>query len=365
MTAMTLRIPPLIPGDVYEGASRLAVRREGDFAHPPGLAILSALRGMQGDASTMGWAGVLVSPNLGGSGGTAADLAAIVQGLAGSAIPIDLAPSGAAVHLLNALEGSHLAQVILREVADGEAGIVLLPAGAKLEVVVQDDRIVVRGSFEAAILAEKTHVVLQTPIDGEDALIVLSLDDRLTQGEQFVGFDGGLTTRIALDRSMDKSDCLLGSGDRVDAALRESRCLVALITCVEIERAIARLIEQLAAYLSQREQFGVPLATFQALRQRVADMYLQYRLLSCLTAQTVERWTADPSDALALVDLCASLFRAKARGIAKDAIQMHGGIGLTQELLAARLCMRVLGAETRLHATGIRGARIEAARCAS
>ena len=101
-----------------------------------------------------------------------------------------------------------------------------------------------------------------------------------------------------------------------------------------------RSLELTVEYLKSRRQFGVPLATFQALTHRAADMYVQLELARSLDLYAISALAdgiADPTIASrAKLQTCRS-----ARHIGQEAIQMHGGIGMTAEYPIAHYVSRL------------------------
>ncbi len=103
--------------------------------------------------------------------------------------------------------------------------------------------------------------------------------------------------------------------------------------CAEAAGAMERLIEITSEYLRTRQQFGVALASFQALQHRVADMLVQKELalsMAYVAAQALD----EPDAAQRTRMLCAAkIVVAKAgRFIGQQAVQLHGGMGMTDEL---------------------------------
>jgi alkylation response protein AidB-like acyl-CoA dehydrogenase len=99
------------------------------------------------------------------------------------------------------------------------------------------------------------------------------------------------------------------------------------------------MIEQTIEYLNTRRQFGVALATFQALRHRTVDMYVAYENVRGMVRQRVLAPGQGGAREIALVKLYLSV---TARQAAEACIQLHGGIGMSRELPAARLAMHAL-----------------------
>ena len=103
--------------------------------------------------------------------------------------------------------------------------------------------------------------------------------------------------------------------------------------CAAAAGAMERLIEITVEYLGTRQQFGTPLATFQALQHRVADMLVQKEIALSMAYVTVQ--ALDDTDAASrrrkLAGAKVQMARA-ARFVGQQAVQLHGGMGMTDEL---------------------------------
>ncbi|NNL67624.1 MAG: hypothetical protein HKP30_15345, partial [Myxococcales bacterium] len=106
----------------------------------------------------------------------------------------------------------------------------------------------------------------------------------------------------------------------------------AAAACAEGQGAIQELFERTVAYLKQREQFGVPIGSFQALQHRAADMFAEVEL--CRSTMILAAIQADAEDADARrADVSAAKLQLSRGGwhVAENAIQLFGGIGVTDE----------------------------------
>ena len=140
-------------------------------------------------------------------------------------------------------------------------------------------------------------------------------------------------------------------GAPADAALERASDLSLLVHGADALGVMEQLLAVTAEYLRTRVQFGVALGTFQALQHRFADMQidmLEVRALVLAYARCLDgdaAITAKPSLQSALARLAA---RAS-RHIGHEAIQMHGGMGVTEELVVSHYNARlqVLGGALR------------------
>jgi len=93
------------------------------------------------------------------------------------------------------------------------------------------------------------------------------------------------------------------------------------------EEALARTLH----YLKHRVQFGVPIGSFQALKHRAARLFIEVELCRSAVLAAVRALDAGAADATALVSLAKARASELAVHVADEAVQMHGGIGMTDE----------------------------------
>lgn len=129
---------------------------------------------------------------------------------------------------------------------------------------------------------------------------------------------------------------LLLRGAQADQALTEALALASVALTGQALGAMEAAMRMTTDYLKTRKQFGVPLSTFQALTHRAADMYVSLELArssSMYLAMSVAEGDTDP----AVVSRCRVVLSRTGRHIGQEAIQLHGGIGMTAEYAVGHL----------------------------
>ena len=164
--------------------------------------------------------------------------------------------------------------------------------------------------------------------------------------------DSRNAANLVLNQVRISEDSLLGSEGAgfttLDAALDIARIGVASEMLGSVQEVFQRIVE----YLKQREQFGVQIGAFQALQHRAAEIYSEIEL--CKSAVLGALRCLDDPSATAKDRACmASLAKAKlsevSERVSNEGIQMHGGIGMTDEfdigffLKRARVAQQFLG----------------------
>jgi alkylation response protein AidB-like acyl-CoA dehydrogenase len=101
--------------------------------------------------------------------------------------------------------------------------------------------------------------------------------------------------------------------------------------CAEMFGSMSQAFDRTLDYLKQRVQFGVPIGSFQALKHRAAELFIQIELCRSAVMAAARALDAGSADAPALVSLAKARCSDAAIQVANEAIQMHGGIGMTDE----------------------------------
>jgi acyl-CoA dehydrogenase len=107
------------------------------------------------------------------------------------------------------------------------------------------------------------------------------------------------------------------------------RATVAL--CGEMLGGMSEAFERTVGYLKDRKQFGVPIGSFQGLKHRAARMYIEIELARSAVMAAARALDASDPEASALVSVCKARLSDAYCLVANEAVQMHGGIGMTDE----------------------------------
>ena len=118
--------------------------------------------------------------------------------------------------------------------------------------------------------------------------------------------------------------------------------------CAEMLGSIEELFAQTISYLKTRQQFGVPIGSFQALKHRAAQMFCEIELSKSIVAAALQALDENKPDASLLVSTAKARLNDTYNLVASEAVQMHGGIGVTDELDIGLFYKRMRVASTLL-----------------
>lgn len=323
----------------------------------------------------LGWLAVAVPEAYGGLGLSVRERAVIMESF-GRGLVLEPYWSTAVLgaELLLACGSEAQCQDFLPKLAEGrlKLAVALTEPGARFEWT--HIRCRAERSGDGYRLNGRKIAVLDAP--AADRLLVLARtggawDERAGLSLFWVGRDTPRITRRDF-RTVDERRCsdlvfddvqlhdaqLIGvEGAAADVLERAIDHAIAAL-CSEAVGAMTRLVEMTVDYLKTRKQFGRPLAEFQALRHRVADMVMateQSRSLATLCSLHLED---GPKNRSYIAAAAKSQIGTAGRFVGQNAVQLHGGIGVTDELPIGHLLKRLMAIDTMLGDTSFHLKRI-------
>ena len=154
--------------------------------------------------------------------------------------------------------------------------------------------------------------------------------------------DGQRAANLRLDGVQLGQESVIGASGSGWDILEAAADYGAGLLCAEALGAMEALFEATLDYLKTRQQFGVPIGKFQALQHRMADMVIhleQARSMALLAAVTLDG--LDAAERRRVVSAAKYRVGQAARFIGQQAVQLHGGMGVTDELAAAHYFKRL------------------------
>ena len=282
----------------------------------------------------MGLMGLPVSAEHGGFGGGAVDLMGVMEAFGEALVVEPYLPLVLAVRLLR-----HSA--LLSGVVEGKTKLALAhnEKGARFSL----DAMKTRASKQGAgwMLDGEKAAVIGAPV--ADHLVVSARDDSgialflVDIGKVSLQAYRTMDERLAADVVLRGTEARRIEGTR--KALEEAIDFGTALVCAEAVGAMKFACDTTLEYLKTRKQFGVPIGTFQALQHRMVEMFIsleQARSMACLAASRADAG----GDARAISGAKIKIADA-ARHVSQEAVQLHGGMGMTEELKVSHAFRRL------------------------
>jgi alkylation response protein AidB-like acyl-CoA dehydrogenase len=188
--------------------------------------------------------------------------------------------------------------------------------------------------------------------EGEREGISLFAVPRVASGLRLVPYrtlDGICAADVVLSEVALGGEALLGPEGGALPALEDAWDLGVAALCAEASGALQAALDATVEYTRTRKQFGVPIARFQALQHRMADMLIhveQARSMAILAALRVGE--PDRRERRRLLSAAKVAVGQACRQVGQQAVQLHGGMGVTEELMVSHHFRRLTAIEMSL-----------------
>ncbi|MBX3610824.1 MAG: acyl-CoA dehydrogenase family protein [Hydrogenophaga sp.] len=293
-----------------------------------------------GELAELGLAGLYVDEAHGGLGMGPVEAMVVMEQLGRGIVLEPLAQTLIATGVIGAYGGDDVKSGWLPKIAGGEALVVLAlqERGARYRL----DRIAatassnggqwrVTGSKQIVPAADQADAFLVPAMaNGQPALFLVESGAPGVKTSGYPTQDGGR----AGDLTLSDTPAVLVSANG-QAALEHAVDIGIAATCAEAVGVMDQTLAITVDYMNTRKQFGVAIATFQALRHRVADMKMQLELARSMSYYASLKLNAPAGERRQAMARAKVQLGNAMRFVSQQAVQLHGGIGVTDEYIVS------------------------------
>ena len=307
----------------------------------------------------LGWLGLPFNEEDGGFGGNQIDTLVIMEqfgkGLVLEPFLANVVLGGGAIQIGGSEE---LKNEMLSSLIEGSKQLTLAYAEQQSRFDLEDvatsarqegDKYIINGQKSMVLNAESSdHIVVVTRTNGgqiDEEGITLFLVDSDSKGlkrNNFPTVDGLRASEITFDNVEVSSERMLGDLDKGFSILRTITNNAILALCAEAVGAMEVLYKDTVEYTQQREQFDHPLSDFQVLQHRMVDMFMEYEQCKSLLFRATMETIQDPDMAQRTIHALKHLIGKSGIFVGENAVQLHGGMGVTEELRVGHFFKRLL-----------------------
>jgi len=287
----------------------------------------------------LGWLGLPFPESVGGIGGTFVDLALVLEQLGTTMVPEPIVPSLVAGIAILAAGNDAQHRAHLPAMVEGRSSLAL--AWAELDGRYDPGRVATRAVASGSgwrITGHKRFVldghaaaqlVVSAATDDGLALFVVDRDAPGVEIQPVRTLDGRRAAMITFDVSVAADRRLAGAAL---PALQHALDAGAAAACAEGVGLMRAMLAMTTEYLRTREQFGVKIGSFQVLQHRAVDMFIETELAYSTSIAAAIRLDGDDlAERTAAVTAAKVQLAESGRYVSQQAIQLHGGIGITDE----------------------------------
>jgi alkylation response protein AidB-like acyl-CoA dehydrogenase len=291
------------------------------------------------EMAELGWTGILIDEAHGGLNFGFRGLGLILEaaGRHLAATPLLSTVAGAS-RLVQKIGSSDQKESLLPAIAAGDSIVALAHDESSQHSRQIGTTATAKGS--GFVLNGRKSLVLDAAL--ADQILVLARTDKglgwfllpqNTKGlawENFRLIDGRPAAHLTLNQVELPASARLGSGDARDSY--EDVCNAgAVCLAAEMLGAASAAFEMTLAYLKERKQFGVPIGSFQALQHRMANLYCELEVSRSVVQRACAALDENHPQATQFASLAKGKLNDVFHTVAAEAIQLHGGIGMTDE----------------------------------
>jgi len=312
-----------------------------------------------GSMADLGWLGLAFDEEDGGFGGNQIDTLVLMEQFGkGLVLEPFLANIVLGGGIIKRAASSAIKESIIPSLMEGKLQITLAYAEEQSRFDIEDVATAAReedGGFvingkKSMVLnaesADKIIVVTRTSGSQVDengiSLFIVDASSEGVEKQNFPTVDGLRASEITFEDVKVSSEALVGEKDKGFKILQAVVNDAILALSAEAVGAMEVLYKDTVEYTQQREQFDHALSDFQVLQHRMVDMFMEYEqcksLLFRATLETVE----DPDLAQRTVHALKHLIGKSGIFVGESAVQLHGGMGVTEELRVGHFFKRLL-----------------------
>lgn len=285
-----------------------------------------------------GWIALAVPEAAGGIGGSTLDIALVAEAL-GAGMVIEPYVSGAILPaaILSADASRH--EALLGSLAAGETQFAVGyaeragrfdPAHCEASAIATDGGFELSGHKHCVFNAPNaSQIIVSARLDGAVSLFCVPREAAGLSLSRYAVLGGGSAADVTLDRVKLDAAARVGGIEALQAALDRATA----VSCAQALGAMTALFERTTVYLKTRKQFGVPIGSFQVLQHRAADLFIELeQSRSMVLLAAVKADSTDAAERVRAVSAAKAYVGKASKLVAQQAVQLHGGIGVTEEL---------------------------------
>jgi alkylation response protein AidB-like acyl-CoA dehydrogenase len=318
----------------------------------------------RGFAEELGILGAALPEELGGIGGGPVEVMVIAEALGHALVVEPYVDTVVVAGGLLRRAGGPAATALLEKVVDGTAIVALAAAEAGSGDHWQDvstvaerdgDQWVLRGSKIVAMSAPlATHLLVTAVTPGGLSLFLVEADWSAIDAHHYRTIDDRRASDLVFDGV---PGILLGAEGQAWPSLTQARDEGAAAVCAEAVGLMRKVLADTVEYCKQRQQFGQPIGSFQVLQHRMVDMYMEVEQAVAAVYLAVLNLEAQAEVRAKAVSAAKATIGRAARFVGQQAVQLHGGMGMTEELAIGHYFKRLTALQFEFGSTDYHVAR--------
>jgi alkylation response protein AidB-like acyl-CoA dehydrogenase len=296
------------------------------------------------EMATQGWSGILIPEKYGGSNFGLAGIGVVLEELGRTLTPSPLfSTSVVCATLLNKSGNESQKKEYLTKIASGEITLAFAleegprhqPSSIKLEAQKDKDTFVLNGKKNFVIDGGfANYIIVAAKTSDKVDEFSLFILDKNSEGLNIIPtvmVDHKNAANIEFKNVIVSAENLLGSENSAKEIIDETLDIARAALSAEMLGGALEAFDITLNYLKEREQFGEKIGSFQALQHRAALMFTELELCKSCVIEALTAFDEGSNDLQRIASLAKSKMGETFFNVSNEGVQMHGGVGVTDE----------------------------------
>ncbi len=206
-----------------------------------------------------------------------------------------------------------------------------------------DSKFVLNGTKTLVLNGSNAEKIIVTCTDDDTLnIVILDANSPGVSINSFSTVDGQSCSEISFENvKLDKSN-IIATGNDAENLLKETINLATLCICAEAVGCMESCYHKTLEYTKGREQFGQPISGFQVLQHRMVDMFIESELAKSLLIKAMLEVNNRSDEMYKHVSALKSYVGKSGKLSAKEAVQLHGGMGVSEEMMIGHYLKKMI-----------------------
>ena len=190
--------------------------------------------------------------------------------------------------------------------------------------------------------ANAEKLIVSCNKDEQLHLVIIDSSAKGVSINSFATIDGQSCSEISFENVQIEDSNVIASGDNATHLLNDVINLATLCVSAEAVGCMESCYLKTLEYTKGREQFGQPISNFQVLQHRMVDMFIESELSKSLLIKAMLEVTNNSDDMYKHVSALKSYIGKSGKLSAKEAVQLHGGMGVSEEMMIGHYLKKMI-----------------------
>ena len=186
------------------------------------------------------------------------------------------------------------------------------------------------------------NLIVTCKKDNELNLVIMDSNTEGVSINSYSTVDGQSCSEISFENVKLDASNILSSGDEAESLIKETINLATLCISAEAVGLMESCYHKTLEYTKGREQFGQPISNFQVLQHRMVDMFIESELAKSLLIKAMLEVNNGSDEMYKHVSALKSYIGKSGKLSAKEAVQLHGGMGVSEELMIGHYLKKMI-----------------------